>query len=78
LNCGTVSDGCGTTIDCGTCPVLQTCGGGGTANRCGCTPKTCDSLGARCGIVQDGCGGIVTCPACGHSRVCLANQCVKP
>jgi len=34
-NCGTVSDGCGGTLDCGTCSGGQTCGGGGTPNVCG-------------------------------------------
>ena len=35
INCGTVDDGCGATIDCGVCTGEQTCGGGGTANVCG-------------------------------------------
>ena len=35
--CGTVDDGCGHALDCGTCLAPQTCGH--TApNRCGCTP----------------------------------------
>jgi hypothetical protein len=34
-NCGTISDGCGGTLDCGTCTLPQTCGGGGTSNVCG-------------------------------------------
>jgi hypothetical protein len=34
-NCGSVSDGCGGTLSCGTCTSPQTCGGGGTANVCG-------------------------------------------
>jgi hypothetical protein len=33
--CGTVSDGCGGTLQCGTCGIGQTCGGGGQANACG-------------------------------------------
>src|SRR5712692_5258286 len=35
-NCGSISDGCGHTLQCGTCTAPQTCGGGGTANVCGC------------------------------------------
>ena len=35
LSCGTIPDGCGGTVDCGTCSAVQTCGGGGTANVCG-------------------------------------------
>jgi hypothetical protein len=34
-NCGTLSDGCGGTLTCGTCAAPQTCGGGGTPNVCG-------------------------------------------
>jgi hypothetical protein len=34
-NCGTIADGCGSTVDCGMCVSPQTCGGGGTANLCG-------------------------------------------
>ncbi len=32
---GSVSDGCGGTLSCGTCTAPKTCGGGGTANVCG-------------------------------------------
>jgi hypothetical protein len=35
FNCGAVSDGCGGTLNCGTCTGGQTCGGGGAANVCG-------------------------------------------
>jgi hypothetical protein len=35
MNCGSVSDGCGGALDCGTCGGSQTCGGGGTPNVCG-------------------------------------------
>jgi hypothetical protein len=34
-NCGTIADGCGGTISCGSCASPQTCGGGGTPNVCG-------------------------------------------
>ena len=34
--CGTVSNGCGGTLTCGSCTGLTTCGGNGTANVCGC------------------------------------------
>jgi len=34
--CGTVYDGCGKTLQCGTCGLIgQTCGGGGPPNVCG-------------------------------------------
>src|SRR5581483_4569822 len=34
-NCGSISDGCGGNLSCGSCTSPQTCGGGGTANVCG-------------------------------------------
>ena len=34
-NCGTIADGCGGTLPCGSCTAPQTCGGGGVANVCG-------------------------------------------
>ena len=36
-NCGTILDGCGGTLTCGTCTAPQICGGGGVANVCGPT-----------------------------------------
>ncbi len=33
--CGTIPDGCGGTLTCGSCASPQTCGGGGVANVCG-------------------------------------------
>lgn len=38
-NCGTIDDGCGGTLTCGTCSGFATCGGSGTANVCG---ETCN------------------------------------
>ena len=34
-DCGTASNGCAQTLDCGTCKPPQKCGGGGTPNVCG-------------------------------------------
>lgn len=34
-NCGTMSDGCGGVLDCGSCAANQTCGGGGVPHVCG-------------------------------------------
>jgi hypothetical protein len=40
---------------------VNTCGGGGTSNVCGCTKKSCIGV---CGTIDDGCGGTLTCSAC--------------
>ncbi len=73
-NCGSVSNGCGGTLSCGSCTSPQTCGGGGTPNVCGqaaCTPETnaafCSRLGKTCGSVtaNDNCGTSRTVTSCG-------------
>jgi hypothetical protein len=56
-NCGTIDDGCGTTLECGTCTLPDTCGGGGADNVCGCIADCTDRV---CG--SDGCGG--SCGTC--------------
>jgi hypothetical protein len=81
--CGMQSNGCGGTLDCGTCTGNQTCGGGGTPNVCGssCVPATCASLGATCGQAADGCGGLTAnCGTCPGTEVCqgLPPTCSAP
>jgi hypothetical protein len=62
-NCGTIPDGNGGTVNCGTCSAPDTCGGGGTANQCGCATKGCPAgnTGDSCGSVPNGCGGTLSC-----------------
>lgn len=76
--CGTITDGCGGTIQCGAndgkpeCPAAQTCGGGG-ANKCGtsiCVPKSCAQLGDDCGLVDDECSGVLNCGVCPTGSTC--------
>jgi hypothetical protein len=65
LGCGLAGDGCGNQIDCGPCPLGQTCGGGGIASQCGapaCTPAKC--MAGQCGKLGDGCGGLLDCGTC--------------
>jgi hypothetical protein len=76
--CGTISDGCGGTLSCGTCPVGQSCN---ASNQCvtACTPKTCADLAALCGSPSDGCGGTLSCGTCATGKICNASyQCVTP
>jgi hypothetical protein len=56
--CGPILDECGGTIEC-ECSAPQTCGGGGRAGSCGCTPISCD--GVTCGTLDDGCGATIDC-----------------
>jgi hypothetical protein len=39
LDCGPAGDGCGNTINCGTCTAPTTCGGGGLPGVCGTPPS---------------------------------------
>jgi hypothetical protein len=82
-NCGLSGDGCddGVVLDCGTCPMGQTCGGGGVG-ICGsstCVPLTCAQAGAECGIIGTGCGGTINCGSCPTGQACggggIANKC---
>jgi hypothetical protein len=76
IDCGPAGDGCGNTIQCGTCNAPQTCGGGGTYGQCGypdagsCTPRTCGQLGYNCGTDGDGCGGAIDCGTCTPPAIC--------
>lgn len=88
-DCGTLTltDNCGATrtISCGTCAGTSTCGGGGVANVCGCTPESngafCSRVGATCGSLTaaDNCGAartVSSCGSCVSPKTCSsANQC---
>lgn len=83
--CGPVGDGCGGTVDCGSCLAPQVCGGDGASFTCGagCVPRTCADAGATCGRVADGCGGLTpSCGTCGAGLECggagVANTCGVP
>ena len=62
--CGSFSDGCGGTIDCGTCSA------GVCVNGQCCTPDTCTGKGYACGSFSDGCGGTIDCGTC-SAGVCV-------
>jgi hypothetical protein len=82
-DCGLLGDGCGGTLNCGTCGT-GTCGASGAANVCGagsCKPKTCAELSAQCGQVSDGCSAVLDCGGCPSGQACGAsavNQCATP
>jgi hypothetical protein len=84
-SCGPVGDGCGKVLDCGTCTLPETCGGGGVASVCGkptCAATTCLAAGANCGSIGDGCGKVLTCGMCTAPDSCggggTANVCGHP
>jgi hypothetical protein len=74
-NCGSISDGCGRTLNCGTCQGRQFCGGGGEDNVCGgCTPDTsCAEEAWKCGTLNTGCA-MVSCGTCDDPEQCGPNH----
>ncbi len=73
-NCGSIGDGCGDLLNCGTCSGYDSCGGGGEPNVCGCTATTCVAEGKDCGAVADGCGDLLDCGTCTDPLVCGAEE----
>jgi len=72
VTCGTISDGCGGTLSCGTCATGQTCLDTGVC----CARAMCPT--GWCGSRSDGCGGTLTC-GCQGSQVCPGNgTCCQP
>jgi hypothetical protein len=64
--CGTISDGCGGQINCSCTGEYDTCGGGGVAGECGCTPLTSETgchpgSTTDCGDNPNNCGGTYFC-----------------
>jgi hypothetical protein len=69
--CGSISDGCGGTLDCGSCGAGLTC----QNNACLCTPTTCAAQGTNCGTISNGCGGTLDCGLCLPGVMCVNNVC---
>ncbi len=84
INCGPAGDGCGNTLQCGTCASPASCGGGGQSGICGvppCNPHSCADVNADCGPVADGCGSLLDCGSCSLPETCgglQASQCGIP
>jgi hypothetical protein len=79
-NCGIVSDGCGGSINCGTCAAPSTCSGanGGPGTCSACTPVTNSCGTALCGFAKDNCGNSVSCGACPTGFFCnTSGQCTQ-
>jgi hypothetical protein len=82
IECGPAVDPCSQkTLDCGTCPPPQTCGGGGIPGVCGgadaCARRTCEQAGVVCGFIDDGCGGTRQCGACFWSCIPEPDGCPR-
>jgi hypothetical protein len=73
--CGVIGNGCGGTLDCGTCAGGQVCGAS-RSNVCAppagsCTPITCTPTGGKyCGVIGNNCGGSLDCGGCPTGQTC--------
>lgn len=47
-------------------------GGSLVDGNLGCTPKTCEELGADCGMIDDGCNQLIPCGECEIGKTCGA------
>ncbi len=78
--CGSLSDGCGSTIDCGTCLVDSGPVDAGSADAAAeaCVPVNCAIFGGDlCGLATNECGATVDCK-CNAGRVCNGSRCCTP
>lgn len=75
LNCGNASNGCGGTLNCGSCSSGYYCLNGQCIPN-GCTPTTsCAQAGQNCGTLNNGCN-TVSCGTCTSPNTCNStNQC---
>jgi hypothetical protein len=88
ITCGPAGDGCGRLLDCGSCQLPATCGGGGVPGQCGapdaatCKPQTCTDQHLGCGLAGDGCGNQLDCGSCPTGQACggggVPGQCGAP
>ncbi|RKH35834.1 hypothetical protein D7Y13_17000 [Corallococcus praedator] len=77
-SCGTISDDCGGTLNCGTCASGRTC----NEQTHQCSPPPCvpsvNSCAGHCGPTQDNCGGTMDCgpcPPCATGTVWCCSAC---
>lgn len=73
-NCGSMSDGCSGQLDCGVCAGVETCGGRGVPNVCGCT----ETDAALCTRLTKNCGTLTTVDKCGSRRSVDCGSCTAP
>jgi hypothetical protein len=78
--CGPVDDGCGKTLNCGSCdPSMGVRDMGAPLDLAGCVPSRKCIAGVSCGTIDDGCGHPLSCGDCTEPRNCSTtkpNQCM--
>ena len=73
--CGNIDNGCGVSLDCGTCSGTDICNTDTKQCEATCTPKTCSQLNAECGNIDDTCGSDINCGICSTNEHCSNNSC---
>ncbi|MDD9946376.1 MAG: hypothetical protein OXU20_35350 [Myxococcales bacterium] len=68
--CGTISDGCGGVMVCGTCEGGRICHA--ASHTCTELTDLCENAGLECGATVDACGAPIACGTCGGGEVCNA------
>jgi hypothetical protein len=75
-DCGIVEDdGCGNSLNCGTCTEFPNSVCDEVTGQCACTALDFCETG-QCGDIDDGCGGTVPCGDCEAGQECVDNSCV--
>ncbi|MBI5544029.1 MAG: hypothetical protein HY901_09090, partial [Deltaproteobacteria bacterium] len=83
-DCGSIDDGCGKKLECGTCTAPEVCGANNVCAQPGCTQSPC-TLGSKqclndgvreCIALDDGCPGWGQTNACPAEQICSGGQCV--
>ena len=77
VECGVFEDGCGGTLQCGSCGKYQECSYLGFCVQT-CYPKTCSGYGMQCSLHGDACGGVLDCGACPAPMLCDEGTCSYP
>lgn len=73
--CGKLDDGCGGTMDCGSCPAPLSCGFRAPNV---CSDPTCKPQCTTCGQIDPLCGELCTTGWCGSGQYCDAGSCACP
>ena len=72
--CGTISNACGGTAQCGGCDADRVCNA--NTNTCNCGPALCP-VDFECGQYTNSCGNSSgECGECAEDEICQNNQCV--
>jgi len=70
-SCGTISNGCGGSINCGSCSSGSNC----VNNVCVACQPTATCSNKQCGTVNNGCGTTLNCGSCSSGQICENYAC---